>query len=361
MAFQLHLTHRNFSTEELMEFADLPASAEQEEAVLAFAQQWLRGDSSFKVQTSGSTGTPKLILVSRERMQASARLTLQALGLQAGDRALLCMNANFIGGKMMIVRAITGGLPLRVVEPTANPLLQLSVHEQPLFTALVPLQLQAILKDEKSLAMLNKMKAVIIGGAPIAPALEEALQLVKAPLYSTYGMTETVSHIALRRLNGPQKQDYFQALPNIQIAVDSRGCLSIDGPVVEAAIQTNDVVEMLGQGRFRWLGRADNVINSGGIKVQAEQVEAVAEKILSHLGLSLRLLVGGQADERLGQKVVLLLEGAPLAADIEQQLLNALSQHLPKYWAPRAILYRAKFVESENGKIRRNESWQNIQ
>lgn len=360
MAFQLHLTHQSLSAENLRESNVLSAASAQEEAVLAFAQQWLKGEKGFRVQTSGSTGAPKLIHVSRERMHASAQLTLHALGLKSGEPALLCMNANFIGGKMMVVRAITGGLPLRVVEPAANPLLQLSAFEQPLFVALVPLQLQAILKDEKSLAMLNRMKAVIIGGAAVAPALESALQLVEAPLYSTYGMTETVSHIALRRLNGPQKQDYFQALPHIQLAVDSRGCLNIDGPVVEAAIQTNDVVEMLGQGRFRWLGRADNVINSGGIKVQAEQVEAAAETILSRLGLSLRLLVGGREDERLGQQVVLLLEGAALPADMEQQLLNGLSQQLPKYWAPRAILYRTKFVESENGKIRRNESWQNI-
>ena len=370
MAFRLLLHQHTFTPEQLRQHAegllqdytisaDMAATAapsEQEKVVLDFVKQWLNGQEDFVVHTSGSTGVPKPIVISRERMKASAQLTLQALGIEAGAPALLCIHANYIGGKMMLVRAMEGSLPLRVVEPVANPLLNLSSF-QPHFAALVPLQVQAILADQESVAILNRMKAVIIGGAPVLPSLEEQLQEITAPLYSTYGMTETVSHIALRRLNGPARQDYFQVLPQIKIETDTRGCLVISGPVVEEPVVTNDVVEMVDEEKFRWLGRTDNIINSGGIKVQAERVEAVAAACLSSLGCSRLLMAGGLPDEKLGQKVVLLIEGAPLAEALFEQLQAQLRQQLPPYWSPKDILFLDAFVKSDNGKIKRNESW----
>lgn len=358
MTSSLFLHNKAYTPQQLLQESAFEAATEQEQAVISFVRQWLSDQHEFRVHTSGSTGVPKPIVVSRNRMQASARLTLQALGITSGDGALLCIHANYIGGKMMLVRALEGNLPLVITEPSADPLQELPPHVQPLFAALVPLQLQAVLQNEKSLSVLHKMKAVIVGGAPVSPLLEQQVQAVQAPLYSTYGMTETVSHIALRRLNGQNRQDFFTTLPQIRLSLDPRGCLIIDGPVVEEPIITNDVVELLADNQFRWLGRADNIINSGGVKVQAERVEAVAEACLSQLQLlSRRMLAGGLADEKLGQKLVLLLEGEPLAASTEQQLLNCLLQELPKYWAPKHIFYLPKFVESSNGKIKRDQTW----
>ena len=335
----------------------LDAASEHEAVALAFIQQWLGGAQEFVVHTSGSTGVPKPITVSRQRMQASAKLTLQALGIAAGTPALLCIHAAYIGGKMMLVRAMEGDLPLYLLAPVANPLKDLPVGVQPLFTALVPLQLQAILEDKQSLDVLNKMQAVIIGGAPVSEVLEEQVQVIGTSLYSTYGMTETVSHIALRRLNGPGRQDFYKVLPQIQISTDERGCLVINGPVVEAPVVTNDRVELLEEGCFRWLGRADHVINTGGVKVQAEQVESVAGKCLAEKGYSRRLLAGGAPHQKLGQQVVLLVEGDPLEDALKQQLLGCLAAQLPKYWAPKEILFVPGFVESSNGKIKRKDTW----
>ncbi|EMR02928.1 AMP-binding protein [Cesiribacter andamanensis] len=361
MPFRLHIRTTSYSASGLLQLDPATLTLPHEQEAAGFARQWLQGEEQFTVQTSGSTGAPKPIALSRVHMQASARLTLEALGLDSGDPALLCMNPAYIGGKMMVVRAIEGALPLYLLPPSANPFPELlALGVQPLFTALVPLQLQAILADAQSLRLLQDMKAVIIGGAPVSPALEEALQQVKAPLYSTYGMTETVSHIALRRLNGPQRQEYFVALPQIGLETDERGCLRISGPVTPKPVQTNDVVELLDSRRFRWLGRADNIINSGGIKVQAERVEAETQRCLASLGLSRRLLAGPLPDEQLGQKVALLLEGDRLESSVEKGLLRCLSNALPPYWAPKQILYVARLVESANGKIMRHASWQQL-
>jgi o-succinylbenzoate---CoA ligase len=360
MPFRLYLHHTSYAAADIIQHA--PAAAmqhEHERNALAFARQWLSGQQEFQVHTSGSTGAPKGILLHRKHMQASARLSLQALGISAGDTALLCINPAYIGGKMMLVRAMEANLPLYVVAPVANPLLEvLQRGIQPQFAALVPLQLQAIISHAESLPLLNGMKAVIIGGAPVSEELEAQLQEIKVPLYSTYGMTETVSHIALRRLNGPERQAYFQSLPEMDLAQDERGCLRIGGPVAPEPVQTNDVVELLAGGRFRWLGRADNVINSGGIKVQAERVEAEAARCLSGLGQGHRVLAGGRPDAKLGQKVALLLEGNALNREEEISLLECLAEKLPPYWVPKQILYVSDFVESANGKIIRKDSWQ---
>ncbi|WP_224997510.1 AMP-binding protein [Cesiribacter sp. SM1] len=359
MAFNLIIGNESFTPAQLQQqhVAEQEMWQPYQHAALTFVQQWLNNQQAFTVHTSGSTGKPKPIAVSRSRMQASARLTLQALQLTAGTPALLCINPAYIGGKMMLVRAMEGGLPIRLLSPEANPLKQLPVAEQPLFTALVPLQLEAILQDMPSLKILNQMKSAIIGGAAVSPALEEKTQLVHAPLYSTYGMTETVSHIALRQINGPGRKDYFTVLPGIQISTDGRGCLVINGPVVEEEVVTNDIVELLDENSFRWLGRIDNIVNTGGVKVQAEQLEAVAMVCLREQGHGRRVLAGGLPDEKLGQKVVLLLEGEPLMAESVAVLLQCLTASLPKYWAPKEILYVSNFVESDNGKIKRKETW----
>ncbi|AHM62525.1 O-succinylbenzoic acid--CoA ligase [Flammeovirgaceae bacterium 311] len=360
MAFTLLINHYKFSPAQLKQAKAIAAAEEHSGVAVEFIQQWLANQHEFLVHTSGSTGTPKPIVISRERMQASAGLTLQALEITPGTPALLCIHPQFIGGKMMLVRAMEGGLPIRIVAPGANPLKNLPMDEQPLFTALVPMQLEHILKNSASLFRLNRMKAAIIGGAAVSPALEEQAQMVTAPLYSTYGMTETVSHIALRQINGAGRKDYFTVLPGIQISTDKRGCLVINGPVVEEEVITNDRVEILSEASFRWLGRIDNIINTGGIKVQVEQLEALAVDCLAKEGYNRRVLAGGLPDEKLGHRVVLLVEGVALPDTINQSLLSCMKTALPKYWTPKEILFTEKFKESDNGKVKRSETWAGI-
>ncbi len=327
-------------------------------AAFDFCRLWLSDTETITLHTSGSTGTPKPIDLRRAQMVASARATLNALDIAPGERALLCLNARYVAGCMMLVRALVGELQIEVVEPASNPLTN---NIAPfVFTALVPLQLEAILDaGGHSLELLNGARAVLIGGAALSPRLEDRAQAVGAPLYHTYGMTETVSHIALRPINGAARSDFFTPLPGVELALDARGALRIRAPMSNNEwVQTNDVVDINGDGTFRWLGRIDNVINSGGIKVQVETVEAALEEILEgwfENGLP-GYFVTAIDDDRLGQRVALVLEAPPLDEVDEQRLLTRAREQLGAYQAPRSILYASRFVQTPTGKIDRNAS-----
>jgi O-succinylbenzoic acid--CoA ligase len=326
---------------------------------LDFCRAWLSGQSVFTLHTSGSTGTPKPVQLTRAQMQASARLTGQTLGLQAGDTALVCLNIHYVAGIMMLVRGLELGLPMTIQEPGSSPLADFDpAIDRFAFTALVPLQLQTILDaTPKKLPILNGMKTILVGGAATSPALEQALQVVTAPVYATYGMTETVSHIALRRLNGDAPDDTFMALQGVTIGTDERSCLFIESAATNfERVQTNDVVELLPDTRFRLLGRADTVINSGGVKIQPEPVERLVQRVLTQFGLANRLFVAGLPDERLGQRLVLVIEGADLP-DQQADMLSAIQElvrtEISTYAVPRAILIIDQFQETPTGKIDR--------
>jgi O-succinylbenzoic acid--CoA ligase len=328
-----------------------------ESKVLTFCQQWLAGQPTFTLPTSGSTGEPKMISLSRAQMQTSARLTGQVLGLQQGNRALVCLAVEYIAGLMMLVRGFELGLDLNVVEPSSNPLAPFPAATHFDFTALVPLQLHQILHDSpEKCPILNRMKAILIGGAPISAALHAQLQSLTAPIYHTYGMTETVTHIALKRLNGPTASDYFTPLPETVLAVDERGCLTIQAPVTNGeTLHTNDVVELKPDGSFKWLGRIDHVINSGGVKVQPEQVETALERVLYHQPgqAHRRFLVGPLAHPRLGQAVIALFEGEPFSTEVEAKIRAALRQTLHPYQVPRYFYFTPNLLETATGKIDR--------
>ncbi|MGB1250035.1 MAG: AMP-binding protein [Candidatus Promineifilaceae bacterium] len=314
---------------------------------LTFCQRWLQGEQTFTTQTSGSTGKPKRIKLYRDQMIASARLTGQAVGLVSGDRALVCLNTAYIAGIMMLVRGFELGLRLDIIEPTSNPL-QHIVDKQVEFTAIVPLQVQATLNNAAERQALNRMKAVLVGGAPVSPSLVDALQTVDAAVYHTYGMTETVSHVALRRLNGAQASDSFVPQPTVDLSLDARGCLQICGPVTaQQLITTNDRVAFQPDGTFLWLGRIDNVINSGGVKVQAEKVETVLQKLLP----GQRIFVTGLPDAKLGERVTAFVEGRNLQLDLETLLASA--DGLTKYERPRELYVLNQFAETPTGKIDR--------
>lgn len=340
-----------------------------EEEALAFCRTWLTNQQQFTLVTSGSTGTPKPIQLTRAQMQASAHLTGQTLGLRAGDPALVCLNIRYVAGIMMLVRGLELGLPMTIIEPASNPLTGLDPATASIaFTALVPLQLQTILANPdagsraKQVNTLNQMKAILVGGAATSPALEQALQVIDAPVYATYGMTETVSHIALRRLNGPDASDVFTALAGVNLGTDARGCLHITSAATNfERIQTNDVVELIaGQHgsspHFRLLGRADRIINTGGVKVQPEPVELLIQTLLAEDAAASgkpipRLFVAGLPDERLGQRLVVISEREPIHADQWQRLQHAIRELLGPYAVPKECRTIDQFAETPTGKV----------
>ena len=321
---------------------------------LDFCQRWLHGDETFTIQTSGSTGKPKPITLRRQQMVASARLTGQAVGLSAGDRSLVCLNTAYIAGIMMLVRGFELGLKLTIIEPCSHPLAGIRPNQVD-FIALVPLQVQTALGVSAEKAALNTMKAILIGGAPVSPLLVDDLQTISAPTFHTYGMTETVSHVALRRLNGSGASEFFVCQPTIKLWLDERGCLAICGPVTNGeTIVTNDRVAFQPDGSFRWLGRIDNVINSGGVKVQAEKVERVLERLLPNT----RLFVTGLPDLMLGEQVTAFIEGPPLPTGFHDALRA--SDALTKYERPRHIHFLPHFAETPTGKVDRMTTIQQV-
>jgi o-succinylbenzoate---CoA ligase len=354
-----------------------------------FLTAWRSGQTEFVLHTSGSTGQPKAITLTRAQMQASATLTGKTFGLLPGNRALVCLNTDYVAGTMMLVRGEVLGLDLVIVEPVSNPLTGFSADEPFDFAAFVPLQLQTILADldpatglPAKLPILNRVKAILIGGAATSPALEQALQVIAAPVFATYGMTETVSHIAIRRLNGPDAVDYFTALSGVELAVDERGCLNIRAAATNFnLVQTNDVVEFLDAPtdglpgettpgptarKFRLLGRADSVINSGGVKIQPEAVERVIQQTLAGLGTSPlpRFFVAGLPDERLGQRVTMFIEQLSMNNHQSSMSNNDFEQLLTANWSlvielvgpyavPKEVIFVPKFIETPTGKIDR--------
>ncbi len=365
---ELILNTKPFSIEQLAKGFPLLNQtnlSDYEKRVLRFCQQWLSGQETFTLNTSGSTGKPKAITITRAQMATSARLTGGALGLQPGDRALVCLSADYIAGIMMLVRGFELGLHLTIIDPTGNPLAQFPTEAVFDFTAFVPLQLQEILTcSPDKAAILNRMRGILVGGAPISIALQAQLQPVTAPIYHTYGMTETVSHIALKRLNGPRASDYFVPFAGVELGLDERGCLTIKSPLTGGKkLYTNDLVELRPDGSFIWLGRIDNIINTGGVKVQVEKVETALEKFLYqyHNGAyaGRRFFVGPLKHPRFGQAVVAVIEGRPfdgekgLLPDTKTLIHRQLSKWLTKYETPQEFYFLDQFSETPTGKIDR--------
>ncbi len=352
----LLLNGREFSYADLAQYpARLAGPVNGYEArLLDFVRQWQNGVQEVGLRTSGSTGQPQLVMLRRAQLEASARRTGDFFDLGPGDRALVCLNCEYVGGLMMLVRGLERQMHLTVVEPHADPLAYMAADAEFDFAAFVPLQLRTVLEAGHA-ARLNKMRAILVGGASVDAALHRATQALTVPVWHTYGMTETASHVALRRLNGPEATDYYRVLPGIAAGQDARGCLTLRGDVTaDKLIVTNDVVELLPQHHgFRWRGRADFVINSGGVKVQAEKVEQVLEVALAEVGAARACFVAGQPDSRLGEAVTAFVEGPALPAATEKKLLALLAERLEKYEHPRQVVYVPQFRMTATGKVDR--------
>lgn len=329
-----------------------------EKAILSFCQAWLSGRQDFPIETSGSTGPPKQIMLHRGQMEASARLTETALGLKEGYTALLCLDPRYIAGQMMLVRAMVTGMKVIAVEPCANPLEK--IGDDPIdFSALVPYQLHAILHDPRTRKKLSGFKCVLVGGSALDVPTATSLADLDCRCFASYGMTETITHIALQQLNGPGKQEYFQALDGVKVSTDSRHCLVIRAAHLgDVEIVTNDLVEIQAPGRFRWLGRFDNVINSGGIKIVPEKIERAVGHIFASLHLANRFFVTARPHETLGEHVVLMVEGE-MAGTLRTEIMRQLEKLLSRYELPKEITAIARFELTATGKIDRGKTMKN--
>ena len=313
-----------------------------------FLSEWNNDSPFVHVQTSGSTGVPKPMLAEKRRMLASARITNDFLGLREGDAALLCMSLDYIAGKMMVVRSIERGLKLLTVEPSGHPLnhSQLAIDDCQIdFAAMVPLQVYNTLQVPEERKRLLQIRHLIIGGGAIDEALGAELKNFPNAVWSTYGMTETLSHIALRRLSGPEASDWYIPFPSVKVSLSEDGCLVIDAPeVCPERLVTNDIAEISPQG-FRILGRKDNVICSGGIKIQIEEVESRLRPFFR-----VPYLISKRPDPKFGEVSVLLTEGS---IDEARQICERI---LPKYYLPRHYLHVDRIPLTETGKPARQQA-----
>jgi O-succinylbenzoic acid--CoA ligase len=343
----------HYSFDHLFEVAySLIKEGEAHEIALGdFLMDWISPGDTIRVRTSGSTGIPKELVLQKQAMVNSSLATGSYFGLMEGDSALLCVPANYIAGKMMFIRAMVLGLELDHVAPTSTPLDYIGKEYD--FCAMVPMQL------EKSLHKLGAIKTLLVGGAALSEELRNKVQETQATIFETYGMTETCTHVAARQIN-KLPEGYkdalvpFKTFPNVTVSKDDRDCLVIKAPdLVTSDVITNDVVEIVSETEFHWLGRLDNIINSGGIKLVPEQIE---HKIGS--SIEGRFFLTGAPDKELGQKLVLILE----SDNHQEELINKLKRikTLEKYEVPREIITVPKFRETTGGKVLRTETLEGI-
>ena len=317
--------------------------------ISGFLEEWNNSSDSVLVHTSGSTGKPKPMMVRKARMLASAKITCDFLGLEEGNRALLCMPLDFIAGKMIVVRSIERKMKLISVEPSSHPLAGLKKQCFDLI-AMVPYQVHCSVQVPREREILMNCKNLIIGGGAVSDELQKELEGFPNAVWSTYGMTETLSHIALRRLNGSGRSEWYTPFENVRIGTDKDGCLWIDAPLIhDGVLQTNDIAELhtdstTGKSLFKILGRKDNVICSGGIKLQIERIEQALRPYMK-----VPFCVSRRKDEKFGEIAVLLTEGS------QENLMEALN-NLDKYSRPKDIVSVSRIPLTGTGKIDRRSA-----
>lgn len=332
------------SPKELLGFADqlLEHGAVHEVSLAEFLHDWFSANDDLVVSTSGSTGDPKPICLSKIAMTHSAKTTGEALELEPRTEALLCLSCDYIAGKMMVVRALTLGWHLHVVAPSLEALTEYDSSYD--FVAMIPAQAM------HSLPAMDKVKILLIGGGAVSPKLEAALQNAETQAYVSYGMTETISHIALRRINGSKASSSYTAVAGVSFSKDDRDCLVVNAPALsEQPLITNDLVKLISQTQFEWLGRADNVINSGGVKVYPEALEAQLSDTINA-----PFFIASEPDDVLGERVILVVE-SPTRDGHATGIHKGLFNDLPKYAKPKKIYGISRFLYTETGKIRRTE------
>ena len=313
-----------------------------EKKVYDFIEEWISTRDFIPQYSSGTSGKPKELKLPKRSMIQSAERSCSYFDLHFGNSILLCLPMEYIAGKMMVVRAFVGGLNLLLTEPSSMP--DLSGFSKIDFCAMVPLQAYNSLN---SVETLRRIKRLIVGGAEIRDELEVMLRDLPNEVYATYGMAETCSHVAIRRISGIDHERFYHAIPGVSFTVDERGCLEIKTDYIEHKIVTNDVIDLVDNSTFRWIGRYDNLINSGGLKIVPEEVEAVISKTT---GLDCAVI--GMPDKKLGEKVVLILEkgGSEIT---EQEVQSALINELPKRFHPKEIIFVDELPRNHSFKVDR--------
>jgi len=349
-SFKLNGTHFSRMHLHKVAYSFIKEGQPFEERVGNFLLDWLNEDyDDIKVRTSGSTGEPKIIFIDKQKMINSALATGKHFKVKEETKALMCLPPKHIGGMMMIVRAMTLGWHLDVVKPSSNPLDKL--YKTYDFCAMTPFQL------DNSLNRLHLIKKLIVGGGHIPENLKQMIQGIPTKVYETFGMTETISHFAARKVNNRKSNKTepkpFKTLPNISVAADAQNRLIIKAPkLLDEPLLTNDIVEIETYKKFYWKGRADNVINSGGVKIHPEEVEKKLQKLITQ-----RFFLSAMPDDALGEKVVLFVE-LPFSEKTISDLSEAIDQmeELTKYEKPKKIYLVEKFEETPNGKVNRKRT-----
>lgn len=309
-----------------------------------FLMEWMKEDVNIRLHTSGSTGTPKTILAEKNQLLQSAAMTSAFFEFKPEQTALLCLPMEYIAGKMMVVRALYSGLNLLCIEPNSAPLSALPKDIVIDFAPLTPMQLSEVTN-------IQSVRKILLGGSAIHSAMEERLQSFETAIYHGYGMTETFSHVALRCINGRKRTEEYTALPGIKFEIDERGCLIIQAPFLKEKVHTNDVVNLISDRAFKWRGRADYVVNSGGIKLFPEEIEKKISPLIQE-----RYFLAGLSDNRLGERLTLIIEGERYQESELKALSENLTKVLERFEKPREILFIQNFKTTASGKINRQET-----
>ena len=320
----------------------IDSDSKEERNIADWIHQWISGNGTFTLHTSGSTGDPKPISFDRKALAASARLTAKTFELKSGVSALLCLPISYVAGKMMIVRALVNDWHLHIVPPSSTVSLPKGVSID--FAAMTPMQVASTL-DQQWLAIVK----LIIGGAPLSDRLRQRLLQIHTECFETYGMTETLTHVAVKHIRPPLGEQRFHALEGVSISKDERDCLVVRAPHISPeSVITHDIVELHNDGTFELLGRVDHVINSGGIKLFPEYIEKNLAKLLD-----LPFYIGKEPDPKLGERAVLHIEGQIWAKEDRIAWLEKARSVLPGTHMPKAIYFHHRFERTESGKIKR--------
>jgi len=344
-ASHIILNSKTVTPEIIAERLSNSGSPEWKKEFYLFLNEWFSDSDFVLAQTSGSTGEPKPIELHKSVMRKSAERTIEYFGLRKNNRLLLSLPCLYIAGKMMVVRAIVGQMNLITVDPATNfDFLEQETFD---FGAMVPNQVFKLFEQPSGIEKLQNIRNLLIGGSAISSILESQITQLSSRVVITYGMTETASHIAIRELSGNRRSDFYHCLPGISVRLGETDCLQIHHPEFDEPIQTNDLAELQSETSFRILGRADSVIISGGIKYSPESLEKKLEPIISR-----RFVISSVPDEKLGEQLILIIEGKPFDT---QNLEQKIALILTPYESPKSIRFIDRFPETNSGKIIRND------
>jgi O-succinylbenzoic acid--CoA ligase len=360
-AFQLHVLNECYRIEDIRCWNEMHSDPYVYD-ILMYCKKWISGQDVFNLKTSGSTSQPKIIQIHREQIEASARASIDFFNLTSGDVVCCPISIHVIGGQMMLYRSIIGGLELHVIPPSKT-LAQLNTTIQYAFMPITALQLFELIHENNpnKIKTLHALRHLLIGGSSVGDALLTGIKnTLHCRVWHSFGMTETVSHIAMKQLH-PISEEAYTTLHGIEIDIDSRSCLKIKGAVTQYLwIQTNDCIQFIDERHFSFLGRADFTINSGGIKIQVEPIEKIIGQLFEELNLSLPFFLAGMKDPALGEKLILLIDGDEMNANKKESILQRLSTMFPKYHVPKNIYFVA-FEYTSSGKINRTKTYKKIE